>query len=62
MSKATGDVVETSTQEMPFKAIIKLDGKIVNEEFFPNRAAADEFVLIALQRPDQLERKGGRLT
>jgi len=62
MSKATGGVVETPTQEMPFKAIIKLDGKIVNEEFFPNRAAAEEFVLIALQQPDQLERKGGRLT
>ena len=37
MPKATGDVVETPTQRMPFKAIIKLDGEIVNEEFFPNR-------------------------
>jgi hypothetical protein len=62
MATATGDVVETPTQQMPFKAVIKLDDQIVSEEFFPNRAAAEEFILIAVQRPDQLERKGGRLT
>ena len=61
MATATGDVVETPTQQFPYKAVIRLDGEIVNEEFFPNRTAAEEFIIIAVQRPDQLERKGGRL-
>jgi hypothetical protein len=61
MAIATGDVIETPTQQMPFKAVIKLDGAIINEEFFPNRAAAEEFILIAVREPDQLKRKGGRL-
>ena len=62
MATVSGDVIETPTQLMPFKAVIKLDGEIVNEEFFPNRAAAEEFILIAVQRPDEFELKGGRLT
>ena len=61
MTKATGDIVETPTQQMPFKAIIKLDGKVVTEEFFQTRAAAEEFIMGAVRRPEELARKGGRL-
>jgi hypothetical protein len=61
MAKATGDIVATPTQQMPFKAVIKLDGKIVNEEFFQTRAAAEEYILGAVQRPEELARKGGSL-
>jgi hypothetical protein len=61
MTQATGDVVETPTQEMPFKAVIKLEGKIINEEFFPTRAAAEEYILEAIKRPEELPQRGGRL-
>jgi hypothetical protein len=61
MAKATGDVVETPTQQMPFKAVIKLDGIIVNEEFFPTRMAAEEYILEAIRHPEELARKGGNL-
>jgi len=62
MAKATSEIIETPTQQMPFKAIIKLDGKIINEEFFPTRAAAEEYILEAVQRPEELPRKGGNLS
>ena len=61
MAKATGDIIETPTQQLPFKAVIKLDGRIVNEEFFPTRAAAEEYILEAVQRPEELPQKGGNL-
>jgi hypothetical protein len=61
MATATGDVVETPTQQMPFKAVIKLDGRIVTEEFFQTRAAAEEFILEAVRHPEALARKGGKL-
>jgi hypothetical protein len=61
MAKATGDVVETPTQQMPFKAIIKLDGQVVTEEFFQTRTAAEEFIVGAVKRPEELARKGGKL-
>jgi hypothetical protein len=58
---ATGEIVETPTQELPFKAVILVDGEIATEELFPNRLAAEEFIRIAVQRPEQLPRKGGQL-
>jgi hypothetical protein len=61
MATATGETIETPTQQMPFKAIIKVDGKVVTEEFFPTRAASEEFILGAIQRPEELTRKGGKL-
>jgi hypothetical protein len=61
MAKATGDIVETPTQQMPFKAIIKVDGKIVSEEFFQTRTAAEAFIHDAIKRPEGLVHKGGKL-
>ena len=61
MAKATGDIVETPTQQMPYKAIIKLDGQIVSEEFFQTRAAAEAFIVDAVKRPEALAHKGGKL-
>jgi hypothetical protein len=61
MAKATGDIVETPTQQMPFKAIIKLDGRIVSEEFFKTRAAAEAFIHEAVKHPEALAHKGGKL-
>jgi hypothetical protein len=58
---SNGETIETPTQQMPFKAIIKVDGKVVTEEFFPTRAASEEFILGAIQRPEELTRKGGKL-
>ena len=34
MSKATGEIIETPTGELPYKAVIKVDEKIVGEQFF----------------------------
>jgi hypothetical protein len=61
MAKATGDIIETPTQQLPFKAVIKLDGKIINEEFFRTRDAAEEYILEAVQWPEDLPQKGGTL-
>ena len=61
MTKATGDIVETPTQQMPFKAIIKLDGRIVSEEFFQTRAAAAAFIHEAVRHPEHLAHTGGKL-
>jgi hypothetical protein len=49
MAKATGEVVETPTQEMPFKAVISSDGEIVEERFFPSRVEAEAFIVEMLK-------------
>src|SRR5271155_3588910 len=45
---ATGAVVETPTQDMPFKAVISTEGKIVQERFFASRPEAEAFVVETL--------------
>jgi hypothetical protein len=57
---ATGEIVETMEPQSPFKAVISVDGEVATEECFPNRWAAQEFILIAVQRPEQLPRKSDR--
>ncbi len=47
--KATGAVVETPTQEMPFKAVISTEGKIVQERFFASRPEAEAFIVETLK-------------
>jgi hypothetical protein len=61
MAKTTGDVVETPTQEKPFKAVIKVDGEIANEEFFSSRVEAEAFIVEAVKGSSDLAQKGGRL-
>jgi O-acetyl-ADP-ribose deacetylase (regulator of RNase III) len=50
MASATGEVVETPTQEMPFKAVIATEGKILQERFFPSRPEAEAFIVETLQQ------------
>jgi O-acetyl-ADP-ribose deacetylase (regulator of RNase III) len=45
---ATGAVVETPTQDMPFKAVISTEGKILQERFFASRPEAEAFVVETL--------------
>jgi hypothetical protein len=45
MSKAKGEVVETPTQDMPFKAIISYEGSRLFERFFFARTDAEIFVV-----------------
>ena len=49
MAKARGEVVETPTQEMPFKAVISTEGEIVQERFFPSRPEAEAFIVDTLK-------------
>jgi hypothetical protein len=46
---AKGEAVATPTQEMPFKAVIYADGKILEERFFPTRPEAEAYIVDALQ-------------
>jgi hypothetical protein len=49
MSDAKGEVVATPTQEMPFKATIYTEGKILQERFFETRPEAEGFVVATLK-------------
>jgi hypothetical protein len=49
MANATGEVVETPTQEMPFKAVISTEGKILQERFFSSRPEAEAFIVDTLR-------------
>ena len=48
MAHAKGEVVETPTQQMPFKAVISTEGQIVQERFFPSRPEAEAFLVATL--------------
>ena len=48
-ANARGEVVETPTQEMPFKAVLHTEGKIVQERFFASRPEAEAFVVDTLK-------------
>ena len=49
MANATGEVVETSTQDMAFKAVISTEGKILQERFFASRLKAEAFIVDTLK-------------
>jgi hypothetical protein len=53
MATATGQVIETPTQEAPFKAQIFTDGKIIQERFFETRPDAEAYLVETLR---ELER------
>ncbi|HEY1453520.1 MAG TPA: hypothetical protein VGF57_08665 [Roseiarcus sp.] len=58
---ATGEVVETPTQEMPFKAVISTEGKIVQERFFSSRPEAEAFIVDILNELGKSVAGSGRL-
>ncbi len=49
MANATGEVVETPTQNLPFKAVIFTEGKILQERFFSSRPEAEAYVVDTLK-------------
>jgi O-acetyl-ADP-ribose deacetylase (regulator of RNase III) len=49
MANATGEVVETPTQDLPFKAVISSKGKVVQERFFASRPSAEAFLVATLE-------------
>ena len=58
---ATGEVVETPTQDMPFKAVISTEGQIIQERFFATRPEAEAFLVDTLNELDKSPPKAGRL-
>ena len=61
MSKATGEIIETPTGELPYKAVIKVDEKFVGEQFFDSRVRAEIFIVETLKGLEDVARKEGRL-
>ena len=61
MAEKTGEVIETSTQVMPFKAVISVDGKILTEQFFATRVEAEIYIVDAIKGTAETPLKGGRL-
>ena len=58
MANGIGEVVETPTQDMPFKAVISTEGKILQERFFTTRPEAEAFIvdtLAELAKTDAME-------
>jgi hypothetical protein len=47
MTEATGEIVETATEELLFKAMIKA-GEIVREPFFVSRVKAEIYIVETL--------------
>ena len=60
MANARGEVVESPTQDMPFKAVISTEGKILQERFFASRPAAEAFVVATLEELAKTEGAGER--
>jgi O-acetyl-ADP-ribose deacetylase (regulator of RNase III) len=58
MANARGKVVETPTQQMPFKAVISTEGQIVQERFFPSRLQAEAFLVATLAELAKTESAG----
>jgi len=57
MANATGEVVETPTQDMPFKTVISTEGKVIQERFFASRPEAEAFLVETLE---ELGKTGGQ--
>ena len=49
MANATGQVVETPTQEMPFMAVIYTEGKIIEERCLRSRPEAEAYIVDTLK-------------
>ena len=58
MANVSGEVVETPTQQMPFKAVISTEGQIVQERFFPSRPEAEAFLVATLAELAKTESAG----
>ena len=54
---ARGEVVETPTQEMPFKAVISTEGQILQEWFFASRPEAEAYIVDTLKELEKSAKK-----
>ena len=57
MANARGEVVETPTQEMPFKAVIFTEGRLLRERFFASRPEAEAYIVDTLKRLEKSPKK-----
>jgi hypothetical protein len=57
MANATGEVVETPTQEMPFKAVIFTERQILRERFFASRPEAEAYIVDTLKELEKSPKK-----
>jgi hypothetical protein len=60
MTNARGEVVETPTEGLPFKAVISVDGKIVRETYLASRRSAEAFIVNVLKELAKSAPKEGR--
>jgi O-acetyl-ADP-ribose deacetylase (regulator of RNase III) len=60
MGTATGAVIETPTQDLPFKAVISTEGKVVQERFFASRPEAEAFIVETLKELGKSSANKGR--
>lgn len=60
MAKVSGEVIETPTQEMPFKAVISSNGEVFREQFFATRPEAEAFVVDTLNELEKAPEASGR--
>src|SRR5208283_2207918 len=61
MSKAPGEIIEAPAGELPYKAVIKVDEKIVGVQFFDSRVRAEIFIVETLKGLEDVARKEGGL-
>jgi len=61
MANATGEVVETPTEFLPFKAVISADGKILRETYLASRQMAEAFIVNTLKELDKSAANEGRV-
>jgi O-acetyl-ADP-ribose deacetylase (regulator of RNase III) len=58
MANVKGEVIETPTQDLPYKAIISTEGKILREVYFASRRAAEAFLVATLAELAKTETAG----
>jgi hypothetical protein len=49
MAEATGEIIETPTADLPFKAVISHDGEIIREQYFASRTEAETYIVDTLR-------------
>jgi hypothetical protein len=49
MSEAHGEIVETPTAQLPYKAAITHDAKIIREQYFATRGEAEVYIVETLE-------------
>lgn len=48
MSDARGEIVETPTAQLPYKALIAHEAKIIREQYFATRGEAESYIVDTL--------------